>query len=136
VAYPISFNIATGVGKAGSLPSLIVFGTDGLMTGVIVKSARFTPMIEEIKVEQGSGLTANDIILNDGTEAEITVDDDRAITWPLSGGTFTLYNPQPNGSVTTQLFQCINNNYSVSAKQLGERTIIGKAYILIAPVQM
>lgn len=138
MAWPTNFNISTlNVGKAGTLPSLIAFGTDGMYTSVIVRSCRSTPMISEVTEEQGSGLTSTDIIINDGDEVEIVVTDDRAITWPISGGTVTLINPQPNGTVgTSELFQVINNNYSVARKQTGERTLLCKKYSLITPVQM
>lgn len=137
MSWPISFNIAAGVGKAGSLPSLLAWGTEGLYTSVIVKTIRASQMIEEIKIEQGSGLTATEILIYDGDEIEMTVVDDRAITWPLAGGTVTLLNPQPNGAgATSELFQVINNNFTTARKVEGERTILAKKYILITPVAM
>ena len=94
-------------------------------------------MIEEVKIEQGSGLTATEVLINDGDECEMTVVDDRAITWPLAGGTVTLINPQPNGTNgTSELFQVINNNYTVARKVEGERTMLVKRYLLITPVQL
>ena len=137
MAWPITFNLTNGVGKAGTLPSLIAWGTDGMLTSTIVKSVRATQMIEEIKIEQGSGLTATQILLYDGDEIEITCVDDRSITWPLSGGTITLINPQPNGtSGTSEVYQVLNNNYAIARKAEGERTILAKRYLLITPVQM
>lgn len=137
MAWPITYNINTGVGKAGSLPSQLAWGTDGLYNGAIVKSIRAHQLIEEIKIEQGSGLTATQVLLNDGDEAEITVVDDRALTWPQAGSTITLLNPQPNGSsATSEIYQVVNNNYSTARKTDGERTILCKRYLLITPVQM
>lgn len=138
MAWPQSFNITTlYIGKNGALPSLIAWGTDGAYSGVIVKNIRSTPMVEEIKIEQGGGLTATQIIINDGDEVEFTVVDDRAVTFPLTGTTVTLINPQPNGTNgTSELFMTVNNNYNVAAKSAGERTILAKRYSLITPVNM
>lgn len=137
MAWPITFNIATGVGKAGTLPSLLAWGTDGILASAIVKTIRASKMIEEIKIEQGSGLTATEVLINDGDEVELTVVDDRALTWPQPGSTVTLINPQPNGvNGTSELYQVINNNYVTARKVEGERTVLAKKYILITPVQM
>ncbi len=137
MAWPISFNLAFGVGKAGNLPSLLAWGTDGIYTSAIVKTIRASQMIEEVKIEQGSGLTATDVLIYDGDEVEMTVVDDRSITWPLAGGTVSLINPQPNGAGgSSELYQVINNNYTTARKVEGERTILAKRYILITPVQM
>ena len=137
MAFPITFNLASGIGKAGTLPSTLAWGTDGIYTSVIVKSIRASQMIEEIKIENGSGLTVTQILINDGDEVEITVEDDRSITWPMPGSPVTLINPQPNGtSGTSELFQVISNNFSGARKQNGERTIHVKRYTLISPTQM
>lgn len=137
MAWPITFNIANGVGKAGTLPSLLAWGTEGIMANVIVKNVRSTPMVTETLIEQGSGLTATEVLINDGDEVEITVVDDRAVTFPLSGATVTLINPQPNGAGgTSELFQVVHNNYAVARKQDGERTLMCKKFALITPIQM
>ena len=137
MAWPISYSIATGVGKSGNLPSLLAWGTDGMYTSVIVKTIRASQMIEEVKIEQGSGLTATQVLIYDGDEVELTVVDDRSISWPLAGGTVTLINPQPNGTNgTSELYQVINNNYTIARKVEGERTMLAKKYLLITPVQM
>ena len=137
MAWPITFNIANGVGKAGAEPSLLAWGTEVMWTAVIVKTVRASQMIEEVRIEQGSGLTATDVLIYDGDEMEMTVVDDRAISWPLAGGTVTLINPQPTGTGgTSELFQVINNNYTTARKVEGERTVLAKKYLLITPVQM
>jgi|ERR1035437_1326348 hypothetical protein len=137
MSWPIGFNLSQGVGKAGNEPSLLAWGTEGIYTSVIVKTIRASQMIEEVKIEQGSGLTATDVLIYDGDELEMTVVDDRAISWPLAGGTVTLLNPQPNGTGgTSELFQVINNNYTTARKVEGERTMLVKKYLLIVPTQM
>ena len=137
MSWPISFNIANGVGKARSLSSLLAWGTDGIFASVIVKTIRASQMIEEVKIENGSGLTATEILIYDGDECEMTVVDDRSKTWPMAGGTVSLINPQPNGvGGTVELYQVINNNYSVARKVEGERTLLTKKYLLITPISM
>jgi peptide deformylase len=94
-------------------------------------------MITEITEEQGSGLTATQILLSDGNEIEISVTDDRAVSWPQPGTPLVLINPQPNGvNGTTETFQTINNNYTVARKVTGQRVLHCKHYVLIVPVQM
>lgn len=138
MSWPQSFNITTlNIGKNSYLPNLLAWGTEGSYTSVIVRNIRSTPMIEEIKIEQGGGLTATQVLLNDGDEVEFTVIDDRAITWPLTGTTVSLINPQPNGtSGTPEVFMTVNNNYNVAAKSAGERTIIAKRFVLFVPTNM
>lgn len=138
MSWPIVPNISTNyVGKAGSFPTLIVFGTDSIYSGVIVRNITSTPIIEEITEDNGSGIVVTQFLLYQGDEMNITVTDDRAISWPDTGGVVALYNPQPNGTGgTLETFQVINNNYSVSRKTTGERTLIVKRYNLVVPVQM
>lgn len=116
----------------GTLPATIAWGTDGMYSGIIVKSVRVRQMIEEIKIENGSGLTSNQVLLNDGDEVEITCVDDRALTFPASNATITLLSPLPTGAAgTSELFQVIDNSYNAARKQEGERVIMAKKYTLI-----
>ena len=117
-------------------PTTIAWGTDNLYAGVIVKSMRSSQMIEEIRIENGTGLTANQVLLDDGDQVEITVIDDRNITnFPDSGDTVTLINPiVPGGTLSsTELFIVINNDYNAARKVEGERVLLCKAYILGIP---
>jgi hypothetical protein len=139
MAWPQVINLTTqNIGYSTSgIVTILAWGTQGIWNNVIVRNIRSTPMINEIQIEQGGGLTSLDVIINDGDSIEIDVIDDRNLTWPISGGTVTLINPQPNGATAiTQLFQVINNNYNVAAKAPGERTFIVKKYSIITPVQM
>jgi hypothetical protein len=135
--WPIQYNnIATGVNSVGPLPSFLQWGTDGILTNVIVKNIRASQIIEEYKIEQGAGLTAKQVLINDGDEVEFSVVADGNITnWPMAGGVVTLVNPQPNTPILEN-YQVINNNYTVSRKVEGERTILAKKYLLITPTQM
>ena len=72
MAWPISFNLtSTGVGKtsAPAYLTILPFGTEGIYTGIIVKSATSTPMISEVQVPNGSGQTVASIVINDGEQS-------------------------------------------------------------------
>lgn len=93
---------SSGFQARGSEPTSIAWGTDGILnltpnsgttSSVIVKSVRSMRMIEEVKVENGTGITTTEIILNDGDQTEITVVDDRNISFPDSGTVIALLNP-------------------------------------------
>jgi hypothetical protein len=125
---------SAGYQARGSLPTTIAWGTDGVYAGVIVKSVRAMRMIEEIKVENGTGITATQVLLNDGDQVEITVVDDRSVSFPDSGGLLTLINPISGvASPPTEIFQMINNDYNAARKQEGERVFLAKRYTLITP---
>lgn len=137
MAWPPASNIATGLGYKGALPVTLAWGTDGLYTGVIVTSIRPAQMIEEIKIENGTGLTATQVLLNDGVQVEITCVDDRSVTWPASGNTLTLLSPLPTGGTATSItLQVVDNAYQGTRKATGERTLLCKKYTLITPSQM
>ncbi len=126
-------------------PTTLVWGTDGVYASVIVKSMRSSQMAEEIKIENGTGLTAVEILLVDGVEIEVTVVDDNSITFPLVGGTVTLFSGVTNAgllvgpgsfsnnSKVSMVMQVVNNNTSNARKQEGERTLTCKKYSLIGP---
>ena len=121
---------------ARPVAATISWGTEGLTSSItaIVKSVRATQMVSEIPIENGSGLTAVLIGLNDGEEVEITCVDDRAIVWPEFMGVITLYNPRPTGGTPgTLLYQVISDNFNSARKQEGERTLLCKRYTLIVP---
>ncbi len=101
-----------------------------MYSGAIVKSIRSSQMIEEIKIENGTGLTAVQIILDDGYEVEMTVVDDSNVAFPQAGELITI----SNGTSKTDLeMTVVNNNCSNSRKQDGERTLSCKKYTLITP---
>ncbi len=122
---------------SGYATTSLVWGTDGLYGNTvaktaIVKSVRASQMIEEIKIENGTGLTAIQILLNDGQDLEFTVVDDALNVWPTSGSIVTFYTGLTGNTATT--FQVINSNCNNSRKQEGERVISAKRYTLIAPI--
>jgi hypothetical protein len=96
-------------------------------------------MVEEIKIENGSGPTATQVLINDGLQMEVTVVDDAAVTWPqVPGGAFSAgtgnvvyINDRMNG--TNIGFQLVNNDFNAARKQEGERVMLCKRYNLISP---
>ncbi len=123
------------IGTGG--PTTIAWGTDGIWSNggtAIVVSAKSELMLEEIKIENGTGLTAETINLKDGAMMEITVIDDRSVTFPDWMTTITLIDPQPTGAGgTSTTFQVLSNNYQAERKKEGQRTILAKKYTLITP---
>ena len=140
MAWPPSSNIGnTGLGyETSNQPIALAWGTDGLMTSVIVTSMRASRMVEEIPIENGNGIVSTQVLLKQGDSVEITVIDDRNVTWPDSGQVITsLVNPLPNGtSATAQNFVVIDNSYQAARKAPGERTLLVKKYILITAANM
>jgi hypothetical protein len=137
MAYPATSNISTGIGYLGSLPALASWGTDGIYSGTIITSISDNQMVEEVKIENGTGLTSWYGLLVDGEEVNITFEDDRSITWPQSGGTITIFAPRANGSTATSAtFQVVHNNWNGARKQNGTRNILAKKFTLITPSVM
>jgi hypothetical protein len=138
MAWPPTSNGANVIIK-GSVTT-IVWGTSafapGFGTQAIVKSIKITERNSEFPIEQGAGLTAQEVLLLDGLNAEITVEDDSNITWPIGGANFTLVCPQIgfNGASNTAniAYLMINNDYNGARKTAGERVILGKAFALFA----
>lgn len=110
----------------------IVWGTDGFaFSGYIVKSCRPSERIDSPVIENGTGLTATQILIKDGYDHEITVVDDTTINAPVSGTVLTLNTPY---FASAQTFLTINSSYNASRKVEGERVILCKAYTLFTPV--
>jgi hypothetical protein len=124
------------VSELGPAPTTLGWGTEGIHASYIVKSMRIQRMVEEIKIEQGSGLTSKTVLINDGDQVEITVVDDRSVANPPDvGDSMALFVPlDTNGTLTTRRnFRVIDPSYNLSPKQAGERVILAKAYVLIDP---
>lgn len=138
MAWPVASN-GTNVIITGSVTT-ITWGAGGFEQGglanAIVKSIRQSEMTEEFSIEQSAGLTAQHVMLLNGQQAEITVEDDTNITWPIAGANITLVSPQIglNGASNTAnfAFQVINNDYNGARKTAGERVFLAKKWVLFA----
>lgn len=111
----------------------IVWGTTGFsqgsLAGYIVKTIRPSQRVEELRVENGVGLTAAEILLLDGYDMEITVVDDTAVVSPPAvGSILSLVTPF---QTTLLNFLVVNNSYNAARKQEGERVILARAFTLI-----
>jgi len=127
-----------------------IWGTDafaaasGILQGngstYIVNSIRASERVEPFVIENGTGLTAAQILLLDGQDYEITVIDDTAIlTPPAAGGVGLIQIPGiGGGSAGTPLFTVvaalvISGNVALAKKQPGERVLAVKTYTLFTP---
>jgi len=118
--------VATGL-------TTIVWGTDGFVVGgtalqsYIVKSVRNSQRVEEAKVENGSGLTATEILLVDGYDYEVTVVDQSNVVAPVVGQIVSLQTPFFNAPIQ---FEVVNNSYNSARKQDNERVLLCRAFVL------
>ncbi len=111
----------------------IVWGTDGVVPPAftyIVKSVRNSQRVEEAKVENGTGLTATEILLIDGQDYEITVVDDTTISPPVAGQVITLVVPIFGTTSNNFQFEVINNSYNMARKQDAERVLLCRSFVL------
>lgn len=118
------------------ITTTLAWGTENENKFYIVKSARAQRMNDEVKVEQGSGLTAIDVIVQDGTQIEVTVIDDVNVIPPDTGSVVHFVNPLNASSAQSapwsitlrQGFYVIDNSYNMARKQEGERVLLVKAF--------
>lgn len=124
-------NIAAGYLAEGL--TTIVWGTTGMsqgfLSGYIVKTIRPSERVEELRVENGVGLTATEILLLDGYDVEVTVVDDTTQIPPASGLVVSLVVPF---QTTLLNFIIVNNSYNAARKQEGERVFLARAFTLIS----
>lgn len=106
------------------------WGTDGLYGSAIVKSMRRIDMTEEIKVENGTGLTAFFIQLVDGAEVEFTCVWDTATINEANfdiGSVITLSNDPKTGQNNFR-FLVTQNPLNLARKEAAEFSVTGKYF--------
>lgn len=112
----------------------IVWGTNFLesneYSGYIVVSVRDSQRVELPIIENGSGLTATQIILVDGEDYEIEVVENTAVSPPVAGTVGSLVSAYFSAP---QTFLCVNSNANFARKVEGHRTMIWKSYTLFTP---
>jgi len=106
----------------------LVWGTEGIYAGYIVTSANEEFRVEEIDIEQGAGFEAIVILLNKGSNVELTVVDDTNQTPPSIGAIVSLLNPF--GAAINMLV--VGQKSDQARKREGMRTITAKSYNAIA----
>lgn len=131
--------VAPSTGFISKGVTTIVWGTDGFKQGglalYIVKSVRPAERNEEARVENGTGLTATEILLLDGYDYEITVVDDSTVAPPQGGQIMQLINPLPGNQTSTTPFEVINNSYNAARKQDDERVLLCRSFTLFPAFQ-
>lgn len=120
--------------KLEGINTYIVWGTDGFesnsLSGYIVVSVRDSQRVELPIIENGSGLTAYQIILTDGEDYEVEVVENTNVTPPAAGSILTLVSAYFTNS---QTFLCVNSSTQFARKQEGRRTLTAKSYTLFSP---
>lgn len=126
MAWPTPLNgSVTGIAAQGADATHIRWGTESLWGIFIVTRATQKPLNENIKLQQGRGLTSTRVQIVDGNVWELTVRDDDRMTVPAIGTVATVVDiagllGTAGASVTGRI---IENGYDVSPKSPGERTI-------------
>lgn len=98
----------------------VQWGTDGIISGYIVKSIRAMDNQEVIYIENGTGLRAVRIQLWQGREWEITLVADSTFIHPSPESAVTLIDPLSGESMTGHTTA---NAFNASRKVEGERAI-------------
>lgn len=120
----------------------IVWGSgsfaQGSLAGYIVKNMKASERNEQIKIEQGAGLTAVNVLLTDGRAYEVTVVDDTNVTPPFGGSNVNVIIPNlkgPNAGLSTsfEFGIVINNDYNAARKVEGERVLLINTFNLFNP---
>jgi len=114
----------------------LVWGTDlfkvGSFSTSLIKSLSFGERNEEIKIENGSGLTAIFLMIKDGGDFDINlVDNANSAVWepPTAGDTLTFLNPLDGVATATCI--CTGTKGDYARKQEGGFAITGKSFTLI-----
>lgn len=114
----------------GNQPSTLVWGTSGIYSTYIVKSARYSERVEEIDIENGTGFEATVILLLKGQNVEFTVVDDLSIVPPVAGDVVNFQTPYFPGISGINVL-VTETSVGNARKAEGERIITGKSYTAI-----
>jgi hypothetical protein len=121
------------------------WGTEALPLGnYIAVSCRPKQRADTIETQQGSGLTAVVTQVVDGSDFEITVEEDLTITPPHVGSLVILENIFVSGAalgntippfgataITNGNFLVINNDFNAERKAVGQRVLLCKSYVAL-----
>lgn len=134
--------------------TILVLGTEGypvsngntaasVGNGYIVVSADPRQRADTIETMQGSGLTAVITQIVDGTDFNVTVEEDATLGPPHVGSLVSAVNPflttagwnvVPFGSstFTAGLYLVLNNDVKVERKQINQRTLALRSYVAVS----
>jgi hypothetical protein len=124
----------------------LFWGTEALpFNSYIVVSARPKQRADTIETQQGSGLTAVVTQVVDGSDFELTVEEDLTITPPVVGALVTLTNifvagtalgstipPFGVTAISNGTFLVVNNDFNAERKAVGQRVVLCKSYVAVA----
>lgn len=145
---------ATQVAQTGF--TTLVLGAEGYLVGngssapsagggYIVVSAEPSQRATTIETEQGSGLTAVVTQIIDGTDFQVTVEEDATLAPPHVGSKVSVVNPfltttgwnvAPFGgsSFTQGVYLVLNNNVRVARKEINQRVLLLRAFSAISGI--
>lgn len=127
-------------GYAAQGITTIRWGTEDLLGVYVVTRFNQKPLVDNQKLQQGSGLTSTRVQLNDGWVWEITVRDDTAMIVPRVGTLLTVVDagnliPGSTNGTSTYSARVIESGYDISPKGPGERTITAEKLLLLGTNQ-
>ncbi len=125
-------NINTGFRSDGL--TTLVWGTgNSINTGYIVVSIDESEKTETYYVENGTGIEAARVMLNQGRRWNITVIDDNTISPPVFGSTVTLWTHslQATNANATATAVIINNDVRAARKTEGQRVLQAEKLTLV-----
>ena len=112
----------------------IVWGTDWATIGfgggnyAIVKSVRPAERADEIRIENGVGLTATLVLLRDGYDYDVTVVDQYTVTYPIVGTFASILVPFTASPVNGIV---VATAYDATRKREDDRTFTLRTFRLI-----
>ena len=128
MSWPPSTGNPTGFTEEGI--TTVIWGTDGILAGFILKSIRATDAVEKIYIENGVGLRAVRIRLIHGREYELTMVAQTNFVVPAVGGTLTVIEPLTAVSITFS----VDSRDAIATRKAEEEFVIKGVYDnLIAP---
>jgi hypothetical protein len=119
---------AAGYSAAGQRSTTVKWGTGGLSNSAVVISADEAREVDKIYLEQGDGLKATRIMLNQGSNWDFTIQDDSAAfaTPPAIGDQVTVIDLIGSGSNcagATYKGVIVDNNYRAARRSEGHRVL-------------
>ncbi len=131
-------NPSTGFSVTGV--TTIRWGTDGVLQSPKPSSGYYVvlrfnqrPLVENIKLPNGTGPTVTRVLIKDGVEWTVTVRDDTTMTPPTVGGSVTIVDAAGLLGTVGLAYGAtvIEPSYDTSPKQAGERVILCENLVLI-----
>ena len=98
----------------------------GFLNSLIIKSIRRSRRGTETLIEDGDGFTDTTVDIYDGDDLEITVVDDKTVTWPANGEKASVLAP---GWAAAKDVKVGNLSQTATQKAAGEATLSAKWFV-------